>query len=94
LSRSRSFPCVKHSRAIRCGKYYGPCFGIAGDLAVLNEPFYEPNACYSNGNYSCYKISENNEGINMLTNKKTNEMLNQCKFTIREIEVWGVMFKE
>ena len=45
-------------------------------------------------NYPGYKIPVNDEGINMLTNKKTNGMLNQCEFKIREIEVWGVMFKE
>jgi hypothetical protein len=39
----------------------------------------------------------NDEGINMLTNKKSlkNEYGNEeSKFTIKEIEVWGVTFLE
>ena len=44
-------------------------------------------------NYSDYKIPVNDEGINMLTNKKNTEN-NRCDFTIREIEVWRVRFLE
>jgi hypothetical protein len=36
----------------------------------------------------------NSEGINMLTNKKLEENKKYSKFTITEIEVWGVSFLE
>jgi DNA modification methylase len=81
--------------AIKCKKDQGPQFGI-GELLVINEPFNEPNACWSMGNYNGFKIPVNDEGINMLTNKKSlkNKVGNEeCHFTIKEIEVWGVTFK-
>jgi hypothetical protein len=40
-----------------------------------------------------YNIPQNTE-INMLTNKKCNDELDECKFTISELEVWGVSFKK
>jgi hypothetical protein len=40
-----------------------------------------------------YEIPVNDEGINMLTNKKNTEK-NICYFTITEIEVWKVTFLE
>ena len=70
----------------------GPSFGI-GELTVSYEPFNKPNACFSNANLSGYKIPVNSEGINMLTNKKSaNHIIERSKFTIREIEVWGLTF--
>jgi hypothetical protein len=39
----------------------------------------------------------NDEGINMLTNKKSSkdkDGVEECYFTIKEIEVWGVTFLE
>jgi hypothetical protein len=77
-------------------EYYGPCFGIS-ELIVLLEPFNQPNACYSKGNYPGYKIPVNDVGINMLTNKKSVKKGNnreESEFKIREIEVWGVTFKD
>ena len=91
LSRCRSFPCEDHSAAIFCSKYYGPIFGDG--LKLLFEPFNKPNACFSCANRDNYKIPVNDEGINMLTNKKKTEN-NRCEFTITEIEVWGVTFLE
>ena len=47
-------------------------------------------------NYPAYNIPVNSEGINMLTNKKTikrEDADDNCLFTIKEIEVWGVTFK-
>jgi hypothetical protein len=82
--------------AIRCYKNWGPCFGF-GELIVAYEPFNEPNACWSNANRDNYKIPVNDEGINMLTNKKSLKGLDgeeESKFTIKEIEVWGVTFLE
>ena len=49
------------------------------------------------GNYSVYEIPVNVEGINMLTNKKSSKDIfyqEESTFQIREIEVWGVKFKE
>jgi hypothetical protein len=94
LTRHTSFPCLDHTRAISCNKYYGPDFGLS-ELLVLHEPFNQPNACWSRGNKEGYKISVNSEGINMLTNNKSVKEKDGdelCKFTIREIEVWGVTF--
>jgi hypothetical protein len=92
LSKHRSFPCVDHEEAIYRGKYLGPSFGL-GELTVFEEPFNKPNACYSLANFHGYEIPVNDEGINMLTNKKNTEK-NSCYFTITEIEVWGVTFLE
>ncbi len=40
----------------------------------------------------------NSDGINMLTNKKSVKIdyldLEKFRFTIREMEVWGVKFKD
>jgi hypothetical protein len=92
LSKSRSFPCVDYRWAIRCWKNNGLCFGN-GELRVFHGPFNEPNACLSQANESIYKIPVNSEGINMLTNIKSDKN-NWCYFTITEIEVWGVTFSE
>jgi hypothetical protein len=74
-------------------KDYGPCFGKA-EFSALHEPFNIENACISWTNSSGYKIPRNSEGINMLTNKKCDEGLRLSRFTISEIEVWGVSFNE
>ena len=77
--------------AIKCRKDWGPYFGN-GELSVLLEPFNEPNACWSWANFNGYKIPVNSEGINMLTIKKSvkDGSFVESRFTIREIEVWGV----
>ena len=45
-----------------------------------------------------YGITVNSEGINELTNKKSikseDGKYGRSEFTIREIEVWGITFKE
>jgi hypothetical protein len=104
LSKHRSFPCYNHSYAISCGKF-GPVFGF--DDLTVGSPFNAPNACSSKtlhvgffANYivAGYGITENSEGINELTNKKSikskNGKVGRSEFTITEIEVWGVTFKE
>jgi hypothetical protein len=69
-------------------KNSGPCFGLF-ELHVKIAPFNSPYACRSHTTFNpIYKIPENSEGINMLTNKKG------LDFTISSIEVWGVMFKD
>jgi hypothetical protein len=72
----------------------GPSFGRA-ELSAWYEPFNKENACGSWTNNSVYNIPRNSEGINMLTNQKcTSEFEIECKFTISELEVWGVSFNE
>jgi hypothetical protein len=49
------------------------------------------------GNYNGFKIPVNDEAINMLTNTKSSKDEDgneESEFQIREIEVWGVTFKE
>jgi hypothetical protein len=94
LTTHTSFPCIDPSIAIWCTKDYGPYFGFWGELSAFYEPFNEENACRSYTNDSGYNIPRNSEGINMLTNQKCKEGLGWCKFTISEIEVWGVSFNE
>jgi hypothetical protein len=97
LTTHTSFPCIDPSRAIWCRKDRGPYFGD-GELFALLEPFNKENACRSYTNGYGYKIPRNSEGINMLTNQKCVEGLSTdqffSKFTISEIEVWGVSFNE
>jgi hypothetical protein len=88
LTKRTSFPFLKHEGAILCDKDRGPYFGYWGELGVLHEPFNKQDVCRSNANRPGFKIPENSEGINMLTNKK------DTRFTISSIEVWGVRFKD
>ena len=53
------------------------------ELGVYS-PFNEKNNCYSHANKAGYMISVDQNGNNMLTNKK------DVWFTITEIEVWEV----
>ena len=94
LTTHTSFPCKYPSRAILCSKDNGPYFGLR-ELSAY-EPFNKENACSSYTNDSGYSIPRNSEGINMLTNQKCNGILfnEVCHFTISEIEVWGVTFKD
>jgi hypothetical protein len=76
-----------------CRKDNGPYLGNE-ELSAHNEPFNEENACSSWTNCIGYSIPRNSEGINMLTNQKCEFDSIECVFTISEIEVWGVNFKE
>ena len=60
----------------------------------MHGPFNKENACTSYTNDDAYKIPRNSEGINMLTNMKNTFDDDFCKFTITELEVWGVSFKQ
>ena len=93
LTAHTSFPCKHPSGAVRCRKYDGPYFGDV-ELSAFYEPFNKENACESWTNMSGYSIPRNIDGINMLTNQKCIDRLDRCKFTITEIEVWGVKFIE
>jgi len=64
------------------------------ELSAVNEPFNEVNACNSVTNGNVYEIPRNSYEINMLTNQKCDAMYHSSKFTITEIEVWGVNFNE
>ncbi len=94
LTTHTSFPCKDPSEAIYCRKDRGPHFGDIELTAY--EPFNKENACSSFTNDYYYNIPRNSEGINMLTNQKCNGVLDdkECEFTISEIEVWGVTFKD
>ena len=58
--------------------------GGKSELCVL-APFNEKNKCFSRADRDGYKISVDQNGNNMLTNKEDDEF-----FTITEIEVWQV----
>ncbi len=58
--------------------------GYGSELCVYS-PFNREKNCYSYANQPGYKISVDQNGNNMLTNKKDGE-----RFTITEIEVWEV----
>jgi hypothetical protein len=47
-------------------------------------------------NFGSYGITVNSDGINEFTNKKStkNDLWERSYFTIREIEVWRVTFKD
>ena len=86
LSSCRCFP-HQQGNAIKCGSDLGPVFigeRFNGDLAAY-EPFNGEKKCESNANRLGYKIPLE-DGKNALTNKVNR------KFTITEIEVWGVTF--
>jgi hypothetical protein len=95
LTTHASFPCKDPSRAIWCYKDRGPYFGSA-ELSAFYEPFNKENVCWSDTNGRAYNIPRNSERINMLTNMKCNSKLNPnlCKFTISELEVWGVSYTD
>ena len=92
LTTHASFPCKDPSDAIYCHKERGPEFGWR-DLSADNEPFNKENACRSWTNNRPYNIPSNSEGINMLTNMKRFGF-DKSEFTITELEVWGVSFKD
>ena len=93
LTTHTSFPCKYPSLAIICRKDRGPMFGII-ELSAWYEPFNKENACSSSTDIIGYGIPRNSEGINMLTNQKCRLYDSKCMFTISEIEVWGVTFKD
>jgi hypothetical protein len=93
LTTHTSFTCRRPELAVVSFKDRGPYFGDFAELSPFYEPFNKENACLSMTHNTCYFIPQNSEGINELTNQKCNE-LGLCTFTITEIEVWGVKFKE
>ena len=67
LTTHAFFPYIDHTKAIRCYKNEGPCFGT-GELALGKGPFNEENAFWSLLNYSGYHIPVSSENVSMLTN--------------------------
>ncbi len=63
----------------------GPVFNGGFTELGVYSPFNEEGKCFSSANQAGYKISVDQNGNNMLTNKKDREY-----FTITEIEVWEV----
>ncbi len=95
LTKNRSFPVNKGRNAIKRGKYYGPSFGGGlPELSAFYEPFNADEACWSEVNLDSFRIPVSDERINMLTNLKCVNGMNLCSFTISELEVWGISFKE
>jgi nitric oxide synthase oxygenase domain/subunit len=85
-----SFPCKKPSEAIWCRKDVGQCFGYR-ELSAVYEQFNQREKCYSYPNESVYNIPCNSEMISMLTNQS---IAGFARFTISELEVWGVSFND
>lgn len=79
--------------AILCRGDRGPIFGYE-ELMAHDEPFNKEKGCWSRSIENGYNIPTNSEGINMLTNLKCEDGDKYLsKFTISEIEVWRVSFK-
>jgi hypothetical protein len=89
LTTRKLFKCIKHDIAIGCGKDLGPYFG--NRELTADEPFNGNNNCCSWVNYPGYKIEEDSQDINMLTNLKCGGF---SYFTISELEVWEVIFEK
>ncbi len=89
LSSQRHFPSQKTGYDIYCDCNFGPCFRGKGhvELSAFAEPFNGEGKCTSNAKGPSYNIPIDEEGTNMLTNKKDG------LFTINELEVWKVKFK-
>ena len=69
--------------AIYCSSKIGPCFGNR-ELVIIQEgkSFREEEGCISQLNKNAYRIEEDKEGCNLLTNLKDDE------FSAEEVEVW------
>ena len=87
------FKCKDHSKAIKCGKDWGPKFGIS-ELQAF-EPFNGDNKCMSLANKDGYQIPLDSESNSMLTNLKCEYKFEDflCSFTVSELEVWEVIFE-
>ncbi len=97
LTNHRSFPVNKGKDAIVCWKDVGPWFGGSFDeLSARYQPLNLNKACWSYENKDSYSIPVDAESANMLTNLKFEHIWDRdlCKFTISELEVWGITFKE
>jgi hypothetical protein len=68
LSLQRCFPCKEPSKAVTCSSTFGPYFGF-GELES-REPFNGNSNCISISNLSGYRITDDKEKRNMLTNHK------------------------
>jgi hypothetical protein len=85
ISCFRHFPSKKTGKDIFCSAKVGPSFdGESSELSAWDEPINGEGMCSSWANKLGYGISLDNEGTNMLTNKKNGV------FTISEIEVWEI----
>ena len=82
LSQEREFKNTGTGEEIYCDTGYGPYYGNAELVAY--QPFNGNGNCESWANTSAYKIPEDEDGKDMLTNKEG------YKFTITELEVWQV----
>jgi hypothetical protein len=95
LTTRNEFKVQDHTKAIRCGKKYGPFFGNAELYA--DQPFNGNNSCGSNLNRDGYRITMDSENKSNLTNLKCQEGAFDgylSVFTISELEVWEVIFEK
>jgi hypothetical protein len=80
LSQQRHFKNHGTGDEIYCDSACGPCYGCA-ELAAHYQLFNGDGNCRSYANNNTYKIPEDKDGKNMLTNKRI------AYFLITEIKV-------
>ncbi len=90
LTSKISFPCKDHTKAIWCTEGVGPYFGIK-ELSIYS-PFNGDSRCTSLANEKSYKIPVDKDNINQLTGDKKG--IYYTSSTIKEIEVWKIIFKK
>ena len=69
LSQQRHFKNTGTDKEIFCRSDYGPYYGY-GELAARDQPFNGYGNCESWVNKNTYNIPEDEDHMNMLTNKK------------------------
>ena len=63
---------MKTEKDISCYKDSGPSFsgGSEGELDVFDDPFNHNGYCFSKTNQPGFQIPQDENGLNMLTNRK------------------------
>ncbi len=94
LTTRNAFKVIDHTKAIICGKGWGPRFGDAEFQAF--EPFNGNDNCWSYVNNAGYHITMDSESKSNLTNLKCKITLGDyfSSFTISELEVWEIILEK
>ena len=94
LTTRNAFKLQDHTKAIYCGKDWGPNFGN-GELYAA-DPFNGNNKCGSFVNSDGYRIKMDSESKSNLTKLKCVQFRGDyiSEFTISELEVWEVIFEK
>ena len=93
LTTHRLFKSKDHSKAIKCSRGLGPCFG--DEELIAFEPFNRENQCRAYVNQSGYRVDKDQENYNMLTNTQSkNSQSKLTIFSISELEMWEVIYTE